>query len=91
MPYRYWLPKANDGRDIQPHANTSQGGDGGWWRRMSHGSVRRQQAYTFAAEDAGQHVFLADLETVGTQWLQAVDTVMGSIRGRQEGILVIPV
>jgi hypothetical protein len=47
------------------------------------------QDYTFSAEDGGQHTFRAALGTLGTQWLEAVDTVMASLHGRQDGIQVV--
>jgi hypothetical protein len=47
------------------------------------------QDYTFTTADAGQHTFLAFLDTAGIQWLDAVDTVMASLHGRQDGILVV--
>ena len=45
-------------------------------------------SYTFTAADAGVHTFTAVLKRAGTQFIQAVDTVTGSIIGAENGIAV---
>jgi hypothetical protein len=46
--------------------------------------------YTFTAADAGVHTFSLGLtlNTAGTHWVRARDTVIGSITGAQSGIVV---
>ena len=44
--------------------------------------------YTFTADDAGMHVFNAAFQTAGTHYIRAVDTVMASLFGEQDGIVV---
>ena len=44
--------------------------------------------YTFTAADAGVHTFTAALKRAGTQFIQAIDTVTGSIIGAENGIAV---
>jgi hypothetical protein len=44
--------------------------------------------YTFTAADAGTHTFTATLKRAGTQFIQASDTVTGSIIGAENGIAV---
>jgi hypothetical protein len=48
--------------------------------------------YTFTAADAGLHTFSLGLtlNTAGTHWVRATDTVTGSITGAQSGIVVTP-
>src|SRR5207248_936470 len=46
--------------------------------------------YTFVRADNGTHGFSAIFETAGTQSLTATDTVAGSIKGTQSGIVVNP-
>ena len=45
-------------------------------------------SYTFTAADAGVHTFTAVLKRAGTQFIQAIDTVNGSIIGAENGIAV---
>jgi hypothetical protein len=47
-------------------------------------------SYTFTAADAGAHTFTAVLKRAGTQFLQAADTVTGSLVGAENGIAVTP-
>jgi hypothetical protein len=44
--------------------------------------------YTFTAADAGVHTFTGTLKRAGTQFIQAIDTVNGSIIGAENGIAV---
>ena len=44
--------------------------------------------YTFTAADAGVHTFTGTLKRAGTQLIQAIDTVNGSIIGAENGIAV---
>jgi hypothetical protein len=44
--------------------------------------------YTFTAADAGAHTFTAALKRVGAQFLEAADTLAGSIMGAESGIAV---
>src|SRR5206468_3748158 len=46
--------------------------------------------YTFAAGDAGVHVFSAILRSAGSQSLSAMDTLDSSLFGSQVGIIVNP-
>jgi hypothetical protein len=44
--------------------------------------------YTFTAADAGVHTFTATLKRAGTQFIQAVDTLVGSVIGAENGVAV---
>src|SRR5262249_5813652 len=46
--------------------------------------------YTFTSADNGVHTFSTTLKTAGSQSITAADTVSGTVKGSQTGIVVTP-
>lgn len=73
-------------RDL--YGNTANGYRGTVYFTSSDAKASLPANYTFTAADAGVHTFSAILKTAGTQSITAKDTVTGSLRSTDGGIIV---